>query len=341
MVDRQPLARYAALSGIVELSDKVGVAVDELFRRSSLDLAGPSQQDRWIPADAVADLLEQAATLSRQDNFGLQLAENRRLANLGPLSMVIREEANLRGALNTLMRYNHMYNEAVQTRLVEIDEIATIRVDLRLGQARPARQSIELAVGTLFGVLAHLAGHCWRPLSVCFSHAPPADRSVHHRVFGPTVVFDQEFNGILVRAADLDAGNTLADPALLPYAQRLLTPPNPLTDGTIVGQTRELIELLLPAGRCSSERVARSLGISRRTLHRKLQQANTTFTGLLEATRVDLAQHLVSNQENSLTDVTQMLMFSSSSNFSRWFRDHFGMSPRAWRSNQGELRERR
>jgi AraC-like DNA-binding protein len=334
MVDRQPLARLAALSGFIELSDKVGIDVDELFRRSELDMAGPSQPDRWIAADAVADLLEKAATLSRQANFGLQLAENRRLANLGPLSMVIREEPNLRGALHTLMRYNHMYNEAVQTRLIEIDETATIRVELHLGHPRPARQSIELAVGTLFGVLAHLAGHRWRPLAVCFRHTPPSDLSVHHRVFGTAVTFNQDLNGILLRAADLDASNTLADPVLLPYAQRLLAPPNHPTNATIVGHTRELIEMLLPAGRCSSEQVARSLGISRRTLHRKLQRADTTFTGLLDATRVDLAQHLVSNQDNSLTDITEMLMFSSSSNFSRWFRDHFGMSPRAWRSNQ-------
>jgi len=92
-----------------------------------------------------------------------------------------------------------------------------------------------------------------------------------------------------------------------------------------------LIEFLLPAGRCSIDHVARSLGTNRRTLHRKLQRSGTTFTDLLDATRVDLAKHLVDNHNNSLTDVAEMLMFSSSSNFSRWFRDHFGMSPRAWR----------
>ena len=334
MSDRRPLARYAALSGFVELSDKFGLDVDELFRRSGLDLTGASQQDRWIAADAVAELLEEAARLSGQDNFGLQLAENRRLANLGPLSMVIREEPSLRGALHTLMRYNHMYNEAVQTRLIEIDETATIRVELSVGDGRRARQAIDLAVGTLFGVLANLAGHRWRPLAVCFSNAPPSDLSVHHRVFGAAVTFNQDLDGILLRTADLDAGNTMADPLLLPYAQRLLAAPTRADTATVVDHTREVIEMLLPAGRCSIEHVARSLGVSRRTLHRQLQRAGTTFTELLDATRVDLAQHLVGNRDNSLTDVTEMLMFSSPSNFSRWFRGHFGVSPRAWRNSR-------
>jgi AraC-like DNA-binding protein len=253
--------------------------------------------------------------------------------------MVIREEPSLRGALHTLMRYNHMYNEAVKTRLVEIGETATIRVELSVGQAGPVPQSIELAVGSLFGVLANLAGPRWRPLGVCFSHSPPKDLSVHRRVFGTTVTFNQDLNGILMRTVDLDASNTLADPLLLPYAQRLLDSSTQAANATIVDRTRELIEMLLPAGRCSSEHVARSLGISRRTLHRQLQRADTSFTDLLDATRVDLAQHLVSNRDNSLTDITEMLMFSSLSNFSRWFRAHFGMSPRAWRSNQSTRRE--
>ena len=331
MVDRQPLARYAALSGVVELSDQFGVDVDVLFAGSGLDPAGLSQPDRWVPAAAVADLLERAATLSGAEDFGLRLAENRRLANLGPLSLVIREEPDLRGAVQTLIRYNHMYNQALHTRLIESDATATIRTELRFGQAAPARQSIELAVGSLFNILADLAGPRWRPLAVCFSHAGPADVSTHQRVFGIRVAFGHDFNGIVLRSADLDADNTLADPLLLPYAKQLLQVPDQATSD-IVERTRELIELLLPAGRCSVDHVARNLGTNRRTLHRKLQKAGTTFTDLLDATRVDLAVRLVDNPDNSLTEVAEMLMFSSSSNFSRWFRDHFGTSPRAWRN---------
>jgi AraC-like DNA-binding protein len=334
MLDRQPLARYTALSGFIELSDELGVDVDELFRQSELDVVGLTQPDRWVAAASVADLLERTATLTGRDNVGVLLAENRRLANLGPLGMVIRDDPSLRGALLTLIRYNHMYNEAVQTRLVETGETATIRVGLRLGQTRPARQSIELAVGSMFGVLANLAGDRWRPLAVRFSHPPPSEPSVHRRLFG-AVTFNHDFDGIVLRAADLDIPNALADPLLLPYAQRLLAPPSHPTNATVVDRTRELIETLLPAGRCSSEHVARGLGMTRRTLHRKLQRAGTTFTDLLDATRVDLARHLVSNRDNSLTEITEMLMFSSPSNFSRWFRGHFGMSPRAWRRNQG------
>jgi len=206
------LARYAALSGIIELSDQVGLDVNRLFAGSGLDRAALAQPDRWIPAVAVADLLERAAMLSDMEAFGLRLAEHRRLANLGPLSLVIREEPDLRSAVQTLIRYNHMYNEALHIRLIETDGTATIRVQLRLGRTTPCRQSVELSVGTLFNILADLVGPRWRPLAVHFGHCAPSDTSTHTRVFGAGISFGHGVDGIVIRSADLDFGNTLADP---------------------------------------------------------------------------------------------------------------------------------
>ncbi len=331
MEEREPLARYAALNGLLDLASEIGVDAEELFARSGLDPMGMTQPDRWVPARAVADVLEGAAASSDSSDVGLRLAENRHLANLGPLSLVIRDEPFVRDAMQTLIRYNHMYNEALQIRVVEADEVTTIRLTLSLGTARPPRQSIELVAGSLVRILADLAGEHWRPVATCFSHPRPSDTGRHRRIFGDNVSFDCDFNGIVVRSADLDTNNVLADPKFLPYAQQLLNPRNDPTDAVIVSRTREVIELLLPAGRCSIDHVARSLGTNRRTLHRQLQSAGTTFTELLDTTRVDLVKHLLTNHNNSLTDISVMLMFSTPGNFTRWFRQRFGVTPRTWR----------
>lgn len=331
MEDREPLARYAALNGFLDLAGEIGVDAEELFARSGLDPMGMTQPDRWVSARAVADVLEEAAASAASDDIGLRLAENRHLANLGPLSLVIRDEPLLRDAMQTLIRYNHMYNEALQIRVLEAGEVTTIRLELNVGTATPPRQSIELVAGSLVRILADLAGEHWRPLAACFSHPRPSATDRHRRMLGDNVSFDAEFNGIVLRSADLDTNNVLADPKFLPYAQQLLNQGNDPADAVIVGRTREVIELLLPAGRCSIDHVARSLGTNRRTLHRQLQSAGTTFTELLDATRVDLVKHLLSNHNNSLTDISVMLMFSTPGNFTRWFRQRFGVTPRAWR----------
>ncbi|RMI29014.1 AraC family transcriptional regulator [Nocardia stercoris] len=327
----KPLARYGALHGYVELGRSLGMDPVALLRESGLDPAGLSLQDRWAPAAAIAELLERSATAADCADFGLRLAERRRFANLGPLSLVIREEPDVRSAVAVMARHEDMYNEALHTRVTEQNGLATIRLTLDVGQPGDTRQSAELAVGVLHGLLAGFLGPGWQPVEVRFTHSAPPDLRAHHRVFGPRVTFEQDFNGILTYTTDLDAPNAMADPQLRTYTQRLLDPVRPDRAASTSGRVRELIELLLPTGRCSVEQVARSLGVDRRTVHRRLAAEGETFSSLLDTTRAELARHMVANPRRSLTETAGLLGFSAPGNFSRWFRAHHGCSPAEWR----------
>lgn len=329
----KPLARYAALSNFVELSLSLGLDPGSLIRDAGLDPASLSMPDRWVPAGAIADLLERAARASGHDDFGLKLAELRRLSNLGPLSLAIREEPDVRSALKILMRYEHMYNEALHTRISERNGIATIRIELELGHPGEVRQSRELAVGVLHRLLSGFLGTGWQPLGVSFTHPAPQDQSTHRQVFGRAIKFEQEFNGIVLYTDDLESKNAMSDPLMRPYAQQFLGSIEASREATTLNRVRELIELLLPTGRCSVEQVARSLGVDRRTVHRRLSEEGHTFSSLLDATRAALAEHMVGTRRYSLTEIAEMLAFSSPSNFSRWFGHRFGCNPSQWRSN--------
>ncbi|WP_330231047.1 AraC family transcriptional regulator [Nocardia sp. NBC_00508] len=335
----KPLARYAALNSYVELGRSLGLDPTRLIREAGLDPAGLSLQDRWVPADAVADLLERSAVEAGCDDFGLRLAERRRFANLGPLSLVIREEPDVRSALTVMSRHEHMYNEALHIRLTENNGIATIRLALDLGQPERSRQAIELAVGVLHGLLRAFLGTGWQPVEVRFTHAAPRDRRTHYRVLGPNVAFEQDFNGILACTTDLDARNTMSDPQLRAYTQQFFDSVRNTHATTTLDRVRELIELLLPTGRCSVDQVARSLGLDRRTIHRHLAAEGETFTSLLDSTRAELARHMVANHRHSLTEIAELLGFSSLGNFSRWFRNQFGCSPRQWRTSAPDISE--
>ncbi|MRH91345.1 helix-turn-helix domain-containing protein [Nocardia sp. SYP-A9097] len=327
----KPLARYAALHSYVELGPQLGIDPIGLMRASGLDPAGVSLQDRWVPAAAIAELLERSAAAADRADFGLRLAERRRFANLGPLSLVVREEPDVRSALTVMSRHEDMYNEALHTRLTEQNGIAAIRLTLDTGQPGDTRQSVELSVGVLHGLLQGFIGTDWQPMEVRFTHSAPPDLRAHHRIFGPQVAFDQDFNGILTYTADLDAPNAMADPQLRAYTQQLLNPIRSARPATTSERVRELIELLLPTGRCSVEQVARSLGVDRRTIARHLAAEGETFTDLLDATRAELARHLVANPRRSLTETAELLGFSTPGNFSRWFRKQHGCSPIQWR----------
>jgi AraC-like DNA-binding protein len=305
------------------------------MRVVGLDPAGIGVQDRWIPAAAIVELLERSAALSGHDDFGLRLVERRRFSNLGPVSLAIREEPDIRSALKFLMRYQLMYNEALRMRLSESDGVATIRIATDLGEPAESRQATDLAVGVLYRLLRDFVHPGWQPLAVCFAHAAPADRSTYLRVLGPVVKFEQEFNGIVMYSTELDSPNRMSDPDLRPYARQFLDSLDaPPEEATTLKRVRELVEILLPTGRCSLEQVARSLGVDRRTVHRHLADSGETFSSVLNSTRVEFAERMVANQRYSLTNIAELLAFSSASNFSRWFRGQFGCSPRQWRDQR-------
>ncbi|MCF3936793.1 AraC family transcriptional regulator [Gordonia tangerina] len=328
----KPLARYAALNNFVELGHSLGLDPARLMRDVGLDPASIGLQDRWIPAEAAVEVLERAAAAADRDDLGLALAQFRRLSHLGPLSLVLREEPDVRSALLLLIRHQHMYNEALRIRLTEQSGIATVRVALDLGYPGDFRQSSDLAVGVLHLLIQGFISPGWRPLSVSFTHPPPRDPRVCHSLFGPQVRFDADFDGISLYTKDLDTANAMADPTLRQYTQELLgdidTPGAPTTEHRV----RELVELLLPTGRCSVEQVARSLGVDRRTVHRRLDDDGTSFSAVLDDTRAELAQHMVAGRRQSMIDISESLGFASPGNFSRWFRKRFGQSPSQWRA---------
>ncbi|WP_331769597.1 AraC family transcriptional regulator (plasmid) [Embleya sp. NBC_00888] len=331
----KPLVRTAALNGYVELSRSLGLDPNALMKCVGLDAADLAVQDRWIAGTAAVRLLELSAAVSGHEDFGLLMAELRRFANLGPISLAAREEPDVRNALGLLLRHEHMYNEVLHARLSEGNGLATLKVELRLGEPAPARQATELAVGAFHRILRAFLDDRWQPLSVWFAHGPPADSATHRRVFGPVVEFGREFDGIVFYADRLDAPNAMSDPLLRAYARQYFESIAPPTEPNVTDRVRELIEVLLPTGRCSVEQIARSLGVDRRSVHRQLARSGHTFSSLLDTTRAQLAERFVAGPNRSLTEISDLLGFSSLSAFSRWFRTRFGCSPRQWRKTGG------
>src|SRR3954471_1441923 len=328
----RPCVRSATLDGYVDLARSLGLDPVALMRDVGLEVADLAAPEKWVPAGDVATLLQLSADRSGHEDFGLLLAGRRRLSTLGPLSVVLRQEPDLRSALTLLNGYERSYNEALHLRLEEGSGLATIRLWLEFGEPVPVRPSLELATAALHGIIKALLGRAWEPLSVCFSHPRPTALDAYHDVFGARLQFDHPFTGLVFFADQLDAPNTMSDPLLRPYAgQFLKSMPSP-RGATVPDQVRELVDVLLPLGRCSTAQVARNLGVTPRTLHRQLAAEGQSFSSLVNDIRAGLAERYLSNERYNLTDVSQLLGFMAPSAFSRWFRQRFGVSPTQWRA---------
>jgi AraC-like DNA-binding protein len=328
----RPGVRTATLDGYLRLARSAGLDPARILAGAGIAVADLAVPDKWVPAAAVSWVLERSAAESGLEDFGLRLAGLRRLATLGPLSVVLSQEPDLRSALALLCRYEHSYNEALRLRLDEDGDLATMRLWFEFGEPAPTRQATELATAALLGIVRELLGRQWEPLSLCFTHPPPASLAAHHAGLGPRLQFGHEFTGLVFYATELDTANTASDPLLRPYAEQLRRALGAPPAATVTGQVTQLVELLLPLGRCSTRQAARSLGVTQRTLHRRLAAEGQSFSAIVHTTREALAERYLSTDRYSLTDVSELLGFTAPSAFSRWFRQRSGVSPTQWRA---------
>jgi len=335
----RPGVRTATLDGYLGLARSAGLDPARILADAGLAVADLAVPDKWVPAAVVSRVLERSANESGVEDFGLRLAGLRRLATLGPLSVVLSQEPDLRSALGLLCRYEHSYNESIRLRLDEDGDLATMRLWFEFGEPAPTRQALELATATLLGIVRELLGRQWEPLSICFTHRAPASLDAHRAVFGPRLRFGHEFTGLVFYATELDAANRASDPLLRPYADQLRQALGAPPAATVTGQVTRLVEMLLPVGRCSTHQVARSMGVTQRTLHRRLAAEGQSFSAIVHTTREALAERYLAADRYSLTAVSELLGFTSPSAFSRWFRERFGVTPSEWRASGGRRDE--
>jgi len=228
----------------------------------------------------------------------------------------------------------HLYSDGLRLTIDEAEELATIALAVESGRPVPIRQGVELALGFIHRSLQQLLGQSWRPQTIWFTHTAPARTDAHRRFFGTSVEFGQECNGIVCLARDIDASVPTSDPAIARQVQQYLDTVPPRPNATMRDSARECIYMTLPSGLCSAERVAKHLGVDRRTLHRHLAREGDTFSSLLDAVRAELATRYIGNRGRPLASVAELLGFSALSAFSRWFRSRFGCSVSQWRASE-------
>jgi AraC-like DNA-binding protein len=165
---------------------------------------------------------------------------------------------------------------------------------------------------------------------VRFRHPAPPRRGSHARLFGCAVHFGADENSLEVPHALLERRTKMANPAMCRYftehAQAELASLGrrvPFSD-----RVRACILEGIAGGSVSAPVVARQLGMSERSLRRRLEESGYTFRVLLEQTRMAAADRLLGDGDRTVSEIASDLGFSEASAFSRFYRRQQGMSPR-------------
>lgn len=322
--------RAVSLTDYVSLARSMELDGSAMLREFGIDPRLLADPEALIPAEAVSALLTESALRSGCESFGLKLATLRSFASLGPLSLLLRHESDLRAVVRRLIAYRRLITDVIDFDLQEEGEEARILVVLAPEVA--TRQSVELVMGLTCRFLGEAVFGGWRPAEAHFRHPAPADLQVHQRTFHAPLRFDAAFDGFLVSTAALDRENAHSDPGFVAHAKRhvdLLA--DQLPELSLADQVRASIRRLLPDGAATLPKVAGQLNLHPRTLQRKLAASDLVFADLVETIREGVARNLLAKTDLPVTAVAALVGYASPASFSRWFAAAAGQPPREWR----------
>ena len=326
------LIRSAVLSNYVEVARSVGLDPYRMVSEFRLPPACLTDPEVKVSAAAVGRLLEESARRSGKFDFGLRLADQRTVANLGALALLVREQPTIRKALDVLVGYMFLHSESLLLNMRERDGQAVLSLAIEVDRPVPIRQGVELGIGFLHRCFQQLFREHWKPQTICFTHEAPQRTDVYRKFFGTKVEFNQDFSGIVCASRDIDAAVPTADANMLRNVQQYLDALASRRNETMSARVRECIYTMLPSGLCSTDSVAARLGVDRRTVYRHLAREGKTFSSLMDSVRAELVTRYVDNRDRPLASVAELLGFSALSAFSRWFRAQFGCSVTEWRA---------
>lgn len=314
---------------ILEDAVKAGVAADALCAAVGLNPALLEDPDARIPFPTHVAFWREVVTRSGDAYFGLHSGERFQLPMLGVVGYIAANAANFGEALQRIVHYSALVSNA---------SVPWCSLDAQVGRigmhiVNPVHHVVErmLTVLVMFG--RQLTGIEWAPLTVHFQHPPPPDQSEYRRIFQAPVYFNQPENMAMVARTVLDFPNKRADPELCRYLQRhadnlLVQYARP---ATFVDQVRHQVLEGLRRQDVNAARLARLLGMSPRTLHRRLQEHGTSYQTLLDAVRCDLAHSYLGERHLAIDEVAFLLGFAETSTFYRAFKRWTGVTPGEYR----------
>lgn len=318
--------RSGALTGAIDLVTELGGDFDALAAEAGLraDLLG--DPDMPVDAAAVPRFLDLASERLHCPSFSLRLGQKQDMSLFGSLAPLIRNAATVGELTRNLVHLFPLHTQGAIVDLSRDDDGALVNYELAADVHPSHRHVVELGFSIL---VAEIRRHCpeWKPAHIAFRHAAPPDRRWHDRLLGPNLLFNADRNALLLDAALLTHPLRPAEALARGRAASLDGIGAPL----VPFETERLVRASLPRRLLTLADAAKLLGLSRRSLQRRLAASATSFEAIVDAVRSDLALAYLRDSSLTVAQIAEILRFSETSALSRAVRRWHGRSPRALR----------
>ena len=313
-----------------------GVDPRPLLKKADLTLQQIKNTNlRFSVLDQI-NFLNLTASALQDDLLGFHLAQAPDLRELGFLYYVSASSETLGEALHQLSRYGSIANEGVS---LKYSGGAHVGVSFRyIGVSRHLdRHQIEFFSTVLVRLCRHLTGTRLVPTHVKLAHRREGKYPELTEFFGTEVEFEAHVDEISFASTSRDMPIVSADhhlnKILVGYCEEALQR-RPKKRGPFRSRVENAIVPLLPHGKARADEISRRLGVSQRTLARRLSTEQLSFSTVLENLKMDLAERYLADQDLSISQIAWLLGYQEVSSFTHAFKRWTNKTPRQMRSQK-------
>lgn len=327
----QPRVRSVYCRHLVELLGEEGVAPNKVLEGSELDPVALGDHEKLISYRQELRIYENAVRLTKAPSLGLRLGRRQQLSDHGVLGYALQSSRNLEHALELARRFGHLSGPLIGVTAERSRSLVRFVFHelLPLGTSKVVALEEMLAIFALQFFALSSPATAAKSLEVGFQPETPEE---YANLFDCPVVCNAPETAIEVRAKDLRRPFTFADQATVELCERRC---QELADrlGTRGSFGERVRQTLVnhTEGFAGLDAVAASLGISSRTLRRRLTEEGTSYRELCDEVRMGLAIDYL--EESSLTseEIAELLGYADTPSFYRSFRRWTGRAPGSYR----------
>lgn len=292
----------------------------------------PEAPEALVPVQCYLNMWNEAQALYGLPGLPTALAMAIPFGAFGALDYLVGSADTIAGGCESAVLHFAMVSSDLR---LELDALGNGDHALRVrGPAQGLVQALEFTLAVVFSRLRHVSAGNFKPRLLGLPMPSPGTDEARTRLFGMAPTYGYPSAEIVIDAQTWRRPTDGADPFLHATLKRVAAQLHIVDadDSPLEQALRARLRAALAQGRADPARMAVLLGVSERTLQRRLGERGRSFTDVVEDFRREEAARLLRQPDLPLVEVARRLGYAEQTSFTRAFRRWTGSTPGAWRA---------
>mgnify|MGYP001026937951 CR=1 FL=1 len=303
---------------------------ETVLRQTGLERLSGNYEALYVTPKQLAAVYEALGTVSGKDDFHITLANGFAKGAFGSAFLAMQCSETLRDGIYRAGRFKELF-EPIEWKVVESDATLSVHVRTRTADFPFGGTAQVICFLWLVQSSRNVTAKHIVPKRVCVTEAFAHQRRIEQEFDCPVEVADRafiEFDNETVAIRSLSANRAVINglDRSADAQQR-----ESLSGQSFLEIVHANVQELLPSGVVTSDRVARSLSMSKRTLERRLAEQGSSFTKIVRDCRTQVADHYLCQTHLSLTEIGFLLGYRDINSFYRAFKSWHGRTAQEMR----------